>query len=69
MKIRIETNDARETHAHAATRIALQFVREYPDRIGFHQGVVYTTKCGCSETHDLSFYVYRTPKGAIVVRE
>ena len=69
MEIKVRLNDENLAHGMIAMRIASTFAKDYPDRIGFSHGVVYTTNCGCLETHRLAFYTYRTPKGTIVVRE
>ena len=69
IKLKVEDDDNKLIHVTEALRIAKRFHKEWPDRIGFGQGVVYTMKCTCSkEDHSLAFYVYRTPKGMIVCR-
>ena len=54
--------DVRHSDLHHAMAMAEHFAEKYPDRIGPRNGVV------CVFAAQSSLYVYRTPKGRIVVR-
>ena len=69
LKLRIELFDNNFHHAHTATNIAEQFERDWGHRVGRYHGVVYKAKCGCLETHELSFWAYKTEAGVLTVKE
>jgi len=59
--LNLHVYDIRDVDAYTAVVCGQTFARDYPDRIGIRQGVVY-------RYGDLTLYAYRTKAGKIVVR-
>lgn len=70
MRIEIKLTSENFHHFRDALRIAEDFHKKFPLRIGMYHGVAYRIGCSClNTTHELSLYVYRTPNLTIVVRQ
>lgn len=63
--MKLTIRDVPEKHWARATSVAKQFNAEFPDRMGFHAGVVYVWDAKAVPPEP-SFYVYRTKTGVIV---
>lgn len=63
--MKLTIRDVHEKHWIMAINVARQFKSEYPDKMGFHAGVVYVWDAKVVPPEP-SFYVYRTKTGVIV---
>jgi len=65
--MKLTIRDVPERHWARATSVAKHFNAEFPDRMGFHDGVAYVCDARAVTPEPL-FYVYRTKTGTIVAR-
>jgi hypothetical protein len=63
IKLKVTDDEDRLINMEHALRCAKRFHKEYPERVGFSSGVVYSYP-----ELKIAFYVYRTPKGTVVSR-
>ena len=63
MSLTIKIRGVREDYWNTAVRLARTFIKEYPGKMGWRDGVIYVPQ----NIAQGSFYVYRT-KTSIVVR-
>jgi hypothetical protein len=60
--VNLHIYDVKDCDAKMALSCGMSFAKEFPDRVGLHQG------CGYFQWDQTQFYAYRTKTGRIVVR-
>lgn len=67
MEVRLSKSSAYH-HLSTMTEIAEKFQKEFPERVGHYDGVVYLRSCETCRT-DVAYYAHRSKSGIIIVTQ